>query len=54
MSVSMTYTVSSFYSEPSVDDLVNIWSQAWMIAFTVIFSISPLLHKLTTYLLAKK
>ena len=50
MSASMTYLVSSFYSEPDIDKLVLIWMQAWMTAFIVIFILSPFLHGVTKYL----
>lgn len=50
MSASMTYLVSSFYSEPDIDKLVLIWMQAWMTAFSVIFILSPFLHVLSKYM----
>jgi len=50
MSASMTYMVSSFYCEPQIHTLVLIWLQAWITAFTVIFTLSPLLHSFSAYI----
>lgn len=47
MSGSMTYMISSFYCEPDINMLANIWIKAWAKAFTVIFLLSPLLHTLS-------
>lgn len=53
MSGSMTYMVSSFYCEPQIGALLNIWMQAWATAFTVIFILSPFLHTLSAYIVRK-
>ena len=50
MSASMTYMVSSFYCDPHINMLMLIWTQAWITAFTVIFTISPFLHIISAYI----
>jgi len=54
MSGSMTYMVSSFYCTPQVDALIPIWVKAWATAFSVIFLLSPFLHKSVAYVLKKQ
>jgi len=51
MSGSMTYLISSFYCTPSFEILFPIWPQTWMIAFSMIFIISPVVHKSVAYIL---
>ena len=50
MSGSMTFMVSSFYCEPTLLTLTDIWVQAWATAFTVILLLSPFLHTFSAFI----